>query len=137
ALFLVARRSHRALALLDDAPRAGNLLFAIGELACPRAQLLALRLKTRDGSSVARDQETEHRHRLHRIAAIVDRQQHAHVTQSAESIECGQTLAQKLLFARDARSNGRDLRLRLATLLFELRLHVDGELQLVGADAEL
>ena len=91
--------------------------------------MLALGLEARDRSCVARHEEAEHRHRLHRIAPIVDRQQHAHVTQSAESIECGQTLAQKILFARDPRRDGRDLRFRFAALFFELRLQVDRELQ--------
>src|SRR5947209_2344666 len=136
-LFVGARGGHRALTLLDNAPRRCDFLLAIGELYRPRAQLLALSLEARDGTSIARDEKTEHRHRLHRIAAIVDRQQQAHVTESAQSVERRQTLAQKVLLARDARSDRRDLRFRLVPLLFELRLHIDRELQLVRADAEL
>src|SRR5436309_9748468 len=102
-LFVGARGSYGALTLLDDASRRGDFLLAIRELHRPRAQLLALRLEARDGTSVARDEEAEHRHRLHRIAAIVDRQQQANVTESAQSVERRQTLAQEVLLAGDAR----------------------------------
>src|SRR3954451_1070088 len=136
-LLIRARGGYGALTLLDDASRCGDFPLAIGELHRPRAQLLALSLEARDGTSIARHEKTEHRHRLHRIAAIVDRQQQAHVTESAQSIERRQALAQEVLLARDAWSNRRDLRFRLAPLLFELRLHIDRELQFVRADAEL
>src|SRR4051794_7054829 len=81
-LFVGTRGGHGALTLLDGASRRGDFLLAIGELHRPRPQLLALSLKARDGTSVARDEKAEHRHRLHRIAAIVNREQQTHVTES-------------------------------------------------------
>src|SRR3954467_12103353 len=136
-LFVRARGDYGVLTLLDDASRRGDFLLAIGEFHRPRAQLLAFSLEASDGTSIARHEKTEHRHRLHRIAAIVDRQQQSHVTESAESIERRQTLAQEVLLARDSWSNRGDLRFRLAPLLFDLRLQVHRELQFVRADAEL
>src|SRR4051794_37032085 len=103
-LFVGTRGGHCALTLLDDPPRGSDFLLAIGKLHRSRAQLLALRLETRDGARIARHEETEHRHRLHRIAAIVDREQQSNVTESAQSIERRQTLAQEVLLARNARS---------------------------------
>src|SRR5206468_289767 len=45
--------SNRSLALLNDAPRAGQLLLAIGKLDRLRPQLFARALEARDSSRVA------------------------------------------------------------------------------------
>jgi hypothetical protein len=107
---------------------------------CWRSASSALRargLETRDRARIAGDEKAEHRHRLHRIPPIVDRQQQAKVAQPAQAIEDGQPFAQERFLPGHVRGDGRDLRLEVVTLLLELRLHVDGELQLIRTDAQL
>src|SRR5438128_494745 len=133
-LLLVARGSHGALAVLDDAAHLGEALLPVGEIDDAQRQLLALRLKARHGMRVARNEVAEHRHRLQRIALLIDRQQKAKVAQAAEAVEGDETAGEELLLLRNPRLERGHLGLQLPLLRLELRLHANREVELARAD---
>src|SRR5947207_7421351 len=131
------RSGDGALTLLDDESRFGETLLPIGELCLMRGELRALRPKLRHRAAVARDEKAEHRHRLERIVTMIDGEKHSHVTESAHAIERGESRREELLLPLEPRRERGDLRFDRATLVVELRLQVDRELQLARANPEL
>src|SRR5713226_1369330 len=101
-LFTGVRRGDSLLSLLHDLSSLGQALPAFGQCGITAAELLPASIKARNRARIARREIGQHRHGLQGIAAIIERQQQAHVTQPAETVESAETFPEKLFLFRDA-----------------------------------
>src|SRR5260370_29348421 len=113
-------RGDRLLTLLNDLSCLDDFLLPLGHLGVTRTQLLCLGIETRDRAGIARCEIGQHRHRLDRIAALVDLQKNPHLTETAQTIKRHETAAEKIALTDKMLCDRVDLRLQIALLPFEI-----------------